>query len=221
METKPKSKCSHEDNRLKVCAVCGKKIVYGNSPNSKFMISKDVESLIKQYSNNEFNVLDSRFPKGVCVSCRFALYSIRQEKTPRKVPNMPNYLSSEFSCSRDDQVCDCYICRVATQKGHPKPVRGRVKEDSRLNKPTLKICKICFAEISKGKPHSCNSNVAHKNVVATIESLPDKTQDRILHELLATKAKISDPSSNLKNVDMNVKTGGREDVNLFFRRKIR
>lgn len=65
METYAKYKADHEVSRSKVCTVCGSKIVSGSQPLSKFMISKDVESLIKKYSNEDFAVINKRFPKSV------------------------------------------------------------------------------------------------------------------------------------------------------------
>lgn len=74
---------------------------------------------------------------------------------------------------------------------------------------TINICKICFAEISNGKVHKCDHKKVQQNVVATITNLPEKTQDNILHKLLAAKAKISNSTEDLRNVEMKLKTGGR------------
>lgn len=68
---------------------------------------------------------------------------------------------------------------------------------------------MCFAEILKDNTHFCNQSLAHKNMIEKIESLPEKSQENLLHELLSTKARISNPTSNLRNVEMNLKTGGR------------
>lgn len=250
MTTNAKSRCDHEDNRYKVCAICTKKIVFGSNPRSKFKISGDMESLIKKFSDKDFDLLDSRFPKSICLSCKVRMYEINQGKTSRSIPLMPNYLDiqllKETRTSGSVDECFCFICRIGKQKIHTKAVAGKgVKREATLisidnglfgtkkktavekidvnsNKEneatnvkilvktqTLEICKLCFAEISKDKAHLCNRNLAYKNMMKKIESFPQKAQDYLLHELLATKAKTSNPTSTLQNVEMNLRTRGR------------
>lgn len=242
MATKSKHMCDHEENRYKVCAVCGKKIIFGTNPRSKFVISENIEILIKNFSNNEFTLVDSRFPRGICLCCKVVLDERNQGKTTRYLPPMPNFLDIQLlkeTRSRDNQECSCFICRVGKQKFRTKIVNGRgVKKDSisitthnglygakktveiknmvansseeiSNVQPPPKICKVCFAELFEENVHLCNQNEAPKNVLTNIESFPEKTQDNILHKLLASKAKISNSSSNLRNVEMTLKTGGR------------
>lgn len=73
----------------------------------------------------------------------------------------------------------------------------------------LEICKISFAEVQMETPHSCNQNSVHKNILKKIENLPEKAKDNILHNMLASKAKTSNPDSTLQNQEMNLRTGGR------------
>lgn len=241
MATNSKKTCDHEENRYKVCAVCGRKIVFGSNPRLKFVISEKIEILIKNFSNNDFTLLDSRFPKGICFCCKVVLYERNEGKTTRNLPAMPNFLDIQLlkeTRSRDNQECCCLICRVGKQKIHTKIVNGRgVKRDSisvttrngllgtkktvevknlvansdEMSNvtPPPKICTICFAELFEDKVHLCNQNEAPKNVLTNIGSFPEKTQDNILHKLLASKAKISNSSANLRNVEMTLKTGGR------------
>lgn len=239
MSSKAKYKCDHEENRHKVCAVCGKKIVFGSNASSKFIINSHLESLIKRFSYNGFNLLDSRFPKAICVSCKIAINQRNQGKIERFLPQMPNFDDIQLlkeTRNRDDLECNCYICQVGRQKGHKhtgKFVKGenllittdngliaaKKTSDAIMNKPdevsvqvepVIKVCKVCLSEIAKGKSHICNVNLAHKNVVASINNLPDKSKDKLLHELLANKAKITEPSSSLRNVEISLKTGGRD-----------
>lgn len=46
-------------------------------------------------------------------------------------------------------------------------------------------------------------------MVTAIGTFPEKVQDNILHKLLVTKAKISSSTEDLRNVEMTLKTGGR------------
>jgi hypothetical protein len=47
MSAKAKFKCTHEENRRKVCATCGRKIIFGKSSVSKFLITENINNLIK------------------------------------------------------------------------------------------------------------------------------------------------------------------------------
>jgi hypothetical protein len=209
MDTKAKYQADHEENRSKVCAVCGTKISFGTSRPSKFVINKELESLILEYSNNRFNALNSCFPKGICTSCKIVLYEKKRGVDNRNLPPMPNYLGSELSkesCSHDDHPCCCYICQTGRQKYH---LKKSLKKTPTKN-PALKVCNVCYSEIARGKQHRCSKNAVHKNMATTISALSEKTKDNIIHNLLATKVKVCDPSSNLQNVSMNLKTGGRD-----------
>lgn len=96
METKPQIRCNHESNRYKVCAICAKKIVFGTNPLSKFIISEHMEGLIRKFSNKDFTLLDQRFPKVLCLSCRVTIYDRNKGKTLRVMPAMPNYLDIQL-----------------------------------------------------------------------------------------------------------------------------
>lgn len=240
METKAKSSCNHEENRLKVCAGCGKKIVFGSNPKSKFVISAAMENRIKEFSNDRFDLQDPRFPKSICISCKLAINKRSQGNTSRFLPEMPNFLEIQLlkeTRSRDTQKCFCYICRTAKQKAHPVHSSGKgVKKESisittanglfgakkyleanktnealssESNEPTFKNCNICLEESKSDRAHVCNQAKARQNVLENIVNLPPKTQDNILHELLARKAKTSNPSKKLRNVEMSLQTAGR------------
>lgn len=238
MTSKSNYQSNHEENRSKVCAVCGKKIVFGSKSLSKFIIRQDMEKLIKQFSNDNFNLMDARFPKCICLSCRIAMNERNKGNASRLVPQMPNYIDIQLTkVTRGRDECFCYICQTGRQKGHIKNVGGRgVKKQSisitagngllgtkkeimavkTLGKTskltqtatTVVMCKICFAEISKLKPHFCKKNIAHKNVLKSIENLPEKTQDYLVHDILVRKARRSNLCSKLQNVEMNLKTRG-------------
>lgn len=207
METNVKFQADHEVNRSKVCAMCGSKIVFGSQSQSKFIISKNVESLIKKLFNENFDVMDSRVPKSICTSCKVGLYERNRGNVSRNLPRMPDYLGRDLTnrtCDHDGQhLCCCYICRTGRSKAH-------TQLRSIKNQPILKICKKCFAEIISGKPHVCKRNAAHKNIVTNMEHFPEKTKDNVIHKLLATKVTKVDPSSSLQNAQLSLKTGGRE-----------
>jgi hypothetical protein len=47
MSAKAKFKCTHEESRRKVCATYGRKIIFGKSSVSKFLITENINNLIK------------------------------------------------------------------------------------------------------------------------------------------------------------------------------
>ncbi len=241
-----KYKCDHEDNRCKVCAVCGSKIVFGSTPRSKFIISGNMEQLIRQFSNELFNIFDSRYPKSICISCKVRIYEWKKGNFSRAIPQMPNYVDIQLLKElrrQDDLECCCFICLVGREKSIGKTLIGRgakkesivittdnglyaakqnngVKstdqngidemENNNVISKTVKLCSTCFAEVSQNQSHVCNPNSTQNNFVSKIEKLSEKTQDNILHKLLATKAKISSPSASLRHVELTLRTGGRQ-----------
>lgn len=240
MSTNAKSRCSHEENRMKVCAICATKIVFGSNSRSKFIISEDMQNLIRKFSNKDFHLFDSRFPKAICTSCKVRIHERKQGKTARPIPDMPNYVDIQLlrqtrSTSSED-LCSCFICETARLKNCAKNKGGKyVKKESviitagnglfggkksavedksttsneEIKVTTREICTLCLGIISQDKSHSCSQKVVQKNMVKKIESLPCDTQDKILHHMLATKAKISDTGSTVQNVEMTLRTGGR------------
>jgi hypothetical protein len=50
MSAKAKFKCTHEENRKKVCATCEGKIIFGKSSVSKFLITENINNLIKLHT---------------------------------------------------------------------------------------------------------------------------------------------------------------------------
>ncbi|KAJ6648687.1 hypothetical protein Bhyg_03918 [Pseudolycoriella hygida] len=204
-----------------------------------------IEQAIRKFSNSDFNLVDSRFPKGICNTCKVVIHERNRGNSVRCLPQMLNYLDIQLlreTRNSGDQECFCFICKQAKQTRHKKTMKGRghkkqnlpITVDNGLNaakKPVelktsdsnpvhqssagrpltrVEICKICFADITIGKTHMCvNYNNVQQNVVSKIVSLPERVQDNILHKLLVAKAKTSNSTEDLRNVEMNLKTGGR------------
>jgi hypothetical protein len=66
MSAKAKFKCTHEENRRKVCATCGRKIIFGKSSVSKFLITENINNLIKLHISAKFNKSDCKLPVSIC-----------------------------------------------------------------------------------------------------------------------------------------------------------
>lgn len=124
------NKSSHEDNRTKVCAPCGKKIKFGNKSPKKFFISSDIEKLIKQFINQDFDVKNEKYPLSICPTCSTTLLDATKGKFQRPIQKMPNYTDmllpkSTRTSSQEDTSCNCYICLTGRFKGHTKIQRGK------------------------------------------------------------------------------------------------
>lgn len=181
-------KCSHEENRKKVCAPCGEKISCGNTKLEKFEISSEIASLIKKYVCSDFDMINPKFPLSICVSCRLTLQEKNKQNTKRPMPIMPNYLDISLAESGRSPVetCNCYICLTGRQRGARKKfpkgngrkrvinnvitesnglcanssvVKINVKPPSQHSRnEVLKICSKCLQQTGRGIKHPCARN---------------------------------------------------------------
>ena len=60
---------SHDEARAYICCVCGRKVNTGGSKH----VSPKLASLVCQFVNASFSVLNSFHPTGMCVTCRLTL----------------------------------------------------------------------------------------------------------------------------------------------------
>lgn len=133
MNTHPQKFACHEENRRKVCVVCGKKIVLGTKKINSFSITTVIEELIKRFVKNDFSTLDPRFPSSICISCRFALQERDQGNFTRQLVSvMPTFLNiilkKETRGTGPNLLCDCLLCATAKSNKHPRIVKGRPKK---------------------------------------------------------------------------------------------
>lgn len=157
MNTRPKTKAGHEANRGKVCAICGKKIAFGKSNPSKLLINEIQEELIRKYINDQFNLLDSKFPNATCTNCRISLNNLKNNKGKfcQNIPKCIDIILEKETRSRNNKICYCYICLTATSKIHKKVIKGNSTfRNSKVCKEkstkAYKSCKQCSQKIGKG-----------------------------------------------------------------------
>lgn len=190
--------CSHEENRVKICAPCGKKIVLGKKSASFYRINTKFTELIQLHVNIQFKINDSKYPLSICNTCRNTLHEHEKKNFTRPLPKMPNYADMVLLKDTRNKIseCNCYICLTARMKSHVKTQVGKshvrnvnVKIDKHngkygssmkltnisldRNKSIKKnnimlICKTCFCEISKGKRHMCNKLRSSHNNLLSI-----------------------------------------------------
>lgn len=123
---------SHEENRKKVWAPCGKKIVVGKKTANFFHLTEKHVDLIKKYMNDSFSLSDSKFPLSICVTCRLTLADHEKGIVKSPLPVMMNYKDIQLlkgtrstDCEIGAKVCSCYICLTGRSIGHPRVHEGR------------------------------------------------------------------------------------------------
>lgn len=221
------NKCTHDDNRKKVCAPCGKKIVL--SYKSSVVINDNLEKLIQKFLWSHFNQNDKRYPLAICGSCRLTLREYDKEIYNRQLPSMPNYTDIILQgTARSLESCNCYICLTARSSVHFKTQKGRGKfrnisnkidtskrsespkvESSSLVIPSKKcqdqlhLCAKCLQQIGRGLRHECKTSP--DNLMKIIEKLPEKTQEQVATRLIKKKCSRGD---GIANLDMS--TSGRK-----------
>ena len=73
--------CDHEQNRIKLCAPCGRKIVVTKGKILSFYrITDSHKNLIKKFLNPNYESSDSQFPLGICNTCRKTLSEYNENK---------------------------------------------------------------------------------------------------------------------------------------------
>lgn len=122
-----KFESQHEENRKKLCAPCGEKIVLGVRKSNYYSITDRQENLIKAYVNNNYCKSNSRFPTSICNTCKVTLYEREKNVEKRPMPIMPKH--ENFNLLRqlrfNPRNCNCLICLKASYKGHITKIKGR------------------------------------------------------------------------------------------------
>lgn len=182
----PTDFCDHEENRLKVCGPCGKKIIFGSKKLSSFKINNEGENLIQKHVNESFKLKDSKYPLSWCHTCRVTVKEHENGITKRPLIKMPNYeeMQLQKDTRKDKGPCNCYVCLTARSKVHKKDIVGKGNErkfEIKINADNglyaassnqkslkssnvsesfevndIKMCTICLGKIGKGVRHECN-----------------------------------------------------------------
>lgn len=231
-----REKSSHDDNRRKVCAPCGRKIIFGQNAPSRYFIDNEIEKLIIEYVCEDYDINNEKFPTGICRTCCQTLKEANKEVFKRPMPKMPlyqNIILPKNTRSRQD-ICNCFVCLTGRDKRHIKIVKGRghkKKFDIIIDSPkgkraasdiislpritpskiqnTKKICNKCAAEIGKGKSHKCIQVVG--NFGKMIKQLPDKKQDQIASDIIRRKIELDNcPNRHVQNLEVPLSTKGRK-----------
>ena len=104
-----------------MCCICGHRIKFSGKDHKCILLAKAKEVFNQQYSNQDSDINDPKYPKSLCTSSRLSLSGIHEGSNKRRIPEMPNYsdlLLSRPTRSRDEEdSCNCYKgrgCKKAT-----------------------------------------------------------------------------------------------------------
>ena len=225
--SRPKHFLHHQENRVKVCAPCGKNI----SVKQIRKVSDTEVSHIVDLINVNYDVNNPVFPTGICNTCRNILRTAKKTGNLSKLPVMLNYedLVLQRNTRSDDtteQKCNCNICLTARSHAKCKRMIGdKVEKNTGLygsselvdqlpnktppkkKRSSLTICSICKQEIGSGINHHCSMSQSSDHIVEHVLTLPDKQQDQIITALIKTKANHAETNSRV-NASVTLSTKG-------------
>ena len=100
----------HYQNRKRVCILCMAKADGDITELVLERIHKYIPSL------EHCDIMDPRFPKAICGSCRNTLGDISKgDKDSSVLPRPYNYVTLMHNFTGDSTTCKCFICQVARQ----------------------------------------------------------------------------------------------------------
>ena len=204
---------NHEFNRSKVCAPCGHKV-----KNPRSITDNIREILEKFYPSFDINnpcfprvICDS------CRKTIYKIHKDENLSHVLPVmPNYNDIIlrKETRAVTETSELCNCYICLKARSHAtiplNKKVGRGikkipnsvitdglvAAKESEPINPITptktpvnnKKNCAVCFQVIGKGIRHPCKVSKASSNVVRALDNFPDTVAEKVVSEILVTKA---------------------------------
>lgn len=133
----PMKRCDHDDNRKKVCALCGRKIIFGAKKIEYFRITDNLEKLIQELICSDFSITNPKYPQSVCCNCKKILNERDKNNCHRSFKSMPNFndivLQKLTRESSEYQMCNCYICLTGRQVGKQKKIKLNIGESLNLS----------------------------------------------------------------------------------------
>lgn len=236
------NKCSHDENRKKICAPCGRKIVFGKVKPENFVINNKIANLINKYSSTDFDLSNEKYPLSICRSCYLTLLDFEKEIYNRQIQIMPDYknivLPKETRSTKD--TCNCYICSTATCFGHVNVKKGKgnfrelrtnidvsgqcknsvkkvdevsvLSENNKKSPDVIKVCSKCFQNVGKGINHECKN--PKENLLKLVDKLPQKSKEQVASSIIKSKYD-STIELNEKSQSITLATGGRKRKLIF------
>lgn len=227
-----KTKCSHVENRRKVCGPCGRKIVFGKTNPGKFLITSKIEGWIQTYINANYNIENEKYPLAICRTCYLTLYDVEKKIFKRPIPKMPDYASLVLpkGTRKSSDDCNCYICLTGRHVAHKKSMPKKRSFKNIINTPTgrygasniVKLankikkkirktveprCIKCHQVIGKGINHKCANPQA--NISNIVEKLPNVAQEQIASSVIRAKVnRLDGVNRHIKDESVALSTRG-------------
>ncbi|KAJ8685865.1 hypothetical protein QAD02_021658 [Eretmocerus hayati] len=215
--------CSRDENRIRVCAPYGKKIVSGDKSSNHSLISDKHGELIEEFVKEDFNLMNPKTTLSICASCRVALQERCKNILKRLLQVMPNYdeIVLPKKTKSSDDTCDChFICTKGRLKGHGKndsktkplsPIDDSVFDSNSTHSNVARLfnekqkkgkvgsgineCEFCHQEFGRGLNHNCNPRAARADLMRMVDTLPETQRGKIASEIMKSKVSLLDCSS--------------------------
>ena len=198
----PTTALSHDQNRLKVCAVC-----YCRSGRKATReVNTEQESLIQELVFDEYNKSDPKYPAGLCLTCLFTLsdhshgHSLQDKtKEPRKLllPDPDTYETElkRFTRTSSDSPCSCRICEIGRLGALEwRRFVAKCKKEKSTSSTCQKfdrLCKDCLAPIYRGSNHTegnCRSKRQSLENISQAVLDSNSSMDIVTSHFLRSKA---------------------------------
>ena len=200
----PHSVKDHDSCRALVCALCF--CEKGLKADRK--VSVTVEAAIKQFHCSSYSLADSRFPTGICKSCRFLIHEwIHGKENAKPLPPLAQPVTDIPPKTRSLNKCTCRICHIAGLNGPAwrKHVMKVKKPKPKITQPS-RLCSKCFSPIYRGSNHS--ENVC-KSSRSAVENLSSSVDQNVLESIALETLKSKVNESVDKTVNITSVNGGR------------
>ena len=117
------SALGHEELRKIVCICCMRK--------GDRCISQTALTRLKVYFISNLDLSDSRFPCGICNTCRRILQKLEDGNYGQDLPEVFDFSTIQVKrVTKSSPVCDCLLCTIAKAKkpsDHPLLIGNRAK----------------------------------------------------------------------------------------------
>lgn len=228
-----RDKCSHYENRKKICAPCGEKIVFGKNKPEKYLITDKIENLINKYVSKKCKITNEKYPLSICRTCYLTLLDMEKEICTRPLQKMPNYediiLPRDTRATLKEGTCSCYICEKARFKGHIKCSTGKGKKRNvnniintssgpgetlqnekfsnslSLKKKPAETMKLCDKCFQEvGKGKKHSCKNSAENMMKIIELLPEKEKEKIAANIIKNKVDCDEAGPSKKIINQTL-----------------
>lgn len=193
-----KMKKTHEQNRLKICLLCFKKV---KEPK---LIHNTLTKTIKQCFISEYDEDSEIYPKVLCGSCYIGVYRCQKGEQYKKI-DVHQYQVRKHTRDSTKHV-DCEICCLAQQT---LPKRDKVPKKKK-GAPFMKVCRKCFSQIHRGKVHKCCKTTKINNLTMMAGESKDQMVSKAIREKVSNDQPVAS-FSNLRGKPTAVKVVNAEE----------